>query len=67
MANVDKSLSISGETGAIARTLHSYKLDNAIPAFRWDSHTTVAKREIQCFDGSLIAKNGDDRRMTEKV
>lgn len=67
MARVDKALSIPGETGAIARTLHTYKRDDAIPAFRWDSHTTVAKREIQRLDGRLIAKNGDDCRMTEKV
>ena len=64
---VDKSLSIPGEAGAIARTLHSYKRDDAVPAFRWNSHTTVAKGEIQRFDGRLISEDGDGRRMKEEV
>lgn len=65
--HLDKSLSIPGEARAIERTLHSDKRNDAVPAFRWNSHTTVAKGEIQRFDGRLIAEDRDDCRMTEKV
>ena len=62
-----KSLSITWKAGAIARTLLAYKSDYAVRGLRRNSHATIAKRQVKCFDGKLIAKGGDGRRMAEEV
>ena len=62
-----KSDLIARKAAAIARTLHANKRDDVVTTFSWNSHTTIAKGEVQRFEGRLIAEDGDGRRVTEEI